>query len=99
MHAALKRSGEDMLAAAAVKAAQRTDIGTARYLLRVWEDLPPAPAPGTAPAAAGSTVVPFRDRQQQASDDLFDRAMNRARARMATDAPAVDPLVPKELAR
>ncbi|MBL1100110.1 hypothetical protein [Streptomyces coffeae] len=30
----------------------------------------------------GGSVVPFRDRQQQASDDMFDRAMARAQARM-----------------
>jgi hypothetical protein len=30
----------------------------------------------------GAAVVPFRDRQQQHTDDLFDRAMARARARM-----------------
>ncbi|MCP9205540.1 hypothetical protein [Streptomyces cucumeris] len=32
--------------------------------------------------ASGGSVVPFRDRQQQASDDMFDRAMARAQARM-----------------
>ncbi|MFC8423989.1 hypothetical protein ACFUN7_24440 [Streptomyces sp. NPDC057236] len=30
----------------------------------------------------GGAVVPFRDRQQQHTDDLFDRAMARAKARM-----------------
>ncbi|MEU1309454.1 helix-turn-helix domain-containing protein [Streptomyces cinnamoneus] len=34
------------------------------------------------PPAAGCDVVPFRDRQQQSSDDMFDRALTRARARM-----------------
>jgi hypothetical protein len=29
----------------------------------------------------GGEVVPFRDRQQQATDNLFDRAMQRANAR------------------
>ncbi|MEU1088901.1 HNH endonuclease [Streptomyces sp. NPDC005892] len=32
--------------------------------------------------ATGADVLPFRDRQQQATDDLFDRAMARAQARM-----------------
>src|SRR5690606_9369256 len=32
--------------------------------------------------ATGGAVVPFRDRQQQHTDDLFDRAMARAKARM-----------------
>lgn len=34
------------------------------------------------PRTPGADVIPFRDRQQQATDDLFDRAMARARARM-----------------
>lgn len=64
--ALLKRSGPDMLAAAAVQAAQRARNGVshARYFLRAWQALPPAPAPGTVPATApaanrGSNVVPF----------------------------------------
>ncbi|MGW4786150.1 hypothetical protein [Streptomyces sp. NPDC004230] len=32
-------------------------------------------------SATGADVIPFRDRQQQATDDLFDRAMARAQAR------------------
>ncbi|MFD7121930.1 hypothetical protein ACFWAA_33555 [Streptomyces sp. NPDC059922] len=63
----IKRSGADMLAAAAVQADQRARGGVnhARYFLRTWQALPPAPAPGTVPAAApaaparGSNVVPF----------------------------------------
>ena len=34
------------------------------------------------PATTGGAVVPFRERHQQASDDLFDRATQRARTRM-----------------
>ncbi|MFE1332063.1 hypothetical protein [Streptomyces microflavus] len=65
VHALIKRSGPDMLAAAAVQAAQRARNGVAhaRYFLRAWQALPPAPAPGTVPATAaparGSNVVPF----------------------------------------
>lgn len=67
VHALIKRSGDDMLAGAAVQAAQRARNGVAhaRYFLRAWQALPPAPAPGTIPAAAptgparGSNVVPF----------------------------------------
>ncbi|MEU5136721.1 hypothetical protein [Streptomyces californicus] len=67
VHALIKRSGADMLAAAAMQAAQRARNGVAhaRYFLRAWQALPPAPAPGTVPAAApagparGSNVVPF----------------------------------------
>ena len=62
-----KRSGLDMLATAAVQAAQRarTGVAHARYFLRTWQALPPAPAPGTVPAATpaapsrSSNVVPF----------------------------------------
>lgn len=61
-----KRSGVDMLATAAVQAAARNRRGVshARYFLRAWQSLPPAPAPGTVPAAPagparGSNVVPF----------------------------------------
>lgn len=32
--------------------------------------------------ASGGDVIPFRDRQQQATDDFFDRAMARAQSRM-----------------
>lgn len=61
-----KRSGLDMLAAAAVQAAARNRKGVshARYFLRAWQSLPPAPALGTVPAAApASNVIPL-DRAQ-----------------------------------
>ncbi|CAL9530353.1 hypothetical protein [Streptomyces sp. enrichment culture] len=60
--ALMKRSGPDMLAAAAVQAAQRARNGVshARYFLRTWQALPPAPAEGTTPPTGpGSNVVPF----------------------------------------
>lgn len=56
----IQRSGVDMLAAAAVKAAARSgDVSHARYFLSVWRDLPPAPADGTTPAA---NVIPLASR-------------------------------------
>ncbi|GGX63365.1 hypothetical protein [Streptomyces hiroshimensis] len=62
-----------------------------RYLIKVWDGTPDAPA--------GSPNAPVRlpvlDRQQQASNDLFDRAMARARARMAAAEAAPD--TPKAL--
>src|SRR5690606_22535295 len=48
-----KRSGPDMLAAAAVPAARpaRNGVSHARYFLRTWQALPPAPPEGPVPAA------------------------------------------------
>lgn len=67
----------------------RTQPRSGNYFLPAWRalpDAPTAPAPphdaGLPAAALGSDVVPLRDRQQQASDDMFDRAMARAEARM-----------------
>ncbi|AFU62178.1 DNA binding protein [Streptomyces phage SV1] len=67
VEALMKRSGPDMLAQAAVQAAARArgkGVAHARYFLRTWQALPPAPEPGTVPAAAPagparSNVVPF----------------------------------------
>jgi hypothetical protein len=87
--AMVKRSGAEMLAAVAVQATQRARNGVshARYFLRAWQALPPTPTPGTTPATPGSNVVPFAARRgpadsQQQTDDMFDRAMQRAQARM-----------------
>ncbi|MFG2650934.1 hypothetical protein [Streptomyces sp. NPDC048436] len=79
--ALMKRSGLDMLATAAVQAAARNRRGVshARYFLRTWQSLPPAPAPGTVPAAApaapASNVIPLdraqpRGRVAQSADHL-----------------------------
>ncbi|MGW7197248.1 hypothetical protein [Streptomyces chryseus] len=60
--AMLKRSGTDMLAAVAVRAAKRKDVSHARYFLRAWQSLPAAPAPGTVPAqpaGPGADVIPL----------------------------------------
>ncbi|MFE1070970.1 hypothetical protein ACFW5W_07040 [Streptomyces sp. NPDC058783] len=64
VEALAKRSGPDMLAAAAVQAARRARNGVshARYFLRTWQALPPAPAEGTTPAAPtgpGADVIPL----------------------------------------
>ncbi|MET7450656.1 hypothetical protein ABZT03_01945 [Streptomyces sp. NPDC005574] len=63
LDALMKRSGADMLASAAVRAAARRDVSHARYFLRAWNGLPPAPAAGTAPAAPaagpGADVIPL----------------------------------------
>ncbi|GAA0423716.1 hypothetical protein [Streptomyces luteireticuli] len=56
-----------------------------RYLIRVWDALPDVPA--DAPAAPPARPAAGR---QTATDDLFDRAMQRARVRMAAEDPAVD---------
>lgn len=65
LEAMVKRSGVDMLAAVAVRAAAKTEIRHARYLLRAWQSLPPAPPAGTTaptmPTGPGpaSNVIPF----------------------------------------
>jgi hypothetical protein len=79
LDAMIQRSGTDMLAAAAVRAAAKTDVSHARYFLAAWRSLPPAPAAGTTPVAprpAGPNVVPFdataprRSRAQRTADEL-----------------------------
>ncbi|WP_431999283.1 hypothetical protein [Streptomyces sioyaensis] len=92
VHAHIKRSSIDALVEFARRRWNPADPPqTARYLTRIWSDMPSLPegmptqpAP-TLPAAVGAGVVPFPDRQQQASDDLFDRAMQRAKTRMQED--------------
>lgn len=76
LDAMIQRSGLDLLAAAAVKAARKADISHARYLLRAWRNLPPAPAAGTARVAPAANVAPFdattprRTRAQRTADEL-----------------------------
>jgi hypothetical protein len=79
LDAMIQRSGVDLLAAAALKAAGKADISHARYLLRAWRSLPPKPADGTTPVIpqhAGPNVVPFdanqprRSRAQRTADEL-----------------------------
>lgn len=81
LHAMLQRSGVDMLAAEAVKVAARTSVGHARYFLRAWRDLPPAPAAGTTPVTAptgpGADVIPLtaaRPSKVQAAAAMFAAA-------------------------
>ncbi|MEU0719073.1 hypothetical protein ABZ498_18080 [Streptomyces lavendulocolor] len=77
--ALVKRSGLDMLATAAVQAAARNRRGVshARYFLRAWQSLPPAPTPGTVPAGHASNVIPLdraqpRGRVAQSADYLAE---------------------------
>lgn len=64
LDAMLRRSGVDMLAEHAVTIAARRNVSSARYFLRAWTNLPPAPAEGTVPAQptpapAGGDVIPL----------------------------------------
>ncbi|MFH8530493.1 hypothetical protein ACH4GE_18985 [Streptomyces tendae] len=82
VEALMKRSGTNMLATAAVQAAARNrkGISHARYFLRAWQSLPPAPEPGTVPAAAGTgpgadvipldPTAPRKGRVAQTTDHL-----------------------------
>ncbi|MFJ2017220.1 hypothetical protein [Streptomyces nodosus] len=77
LDAMVKRSGVDMLARHAVTLAARQRVSSARYFLRAWTNLPPAPAAGTVPAAPttgpGGNVIPL------------DRAQPRSRAAQSAD--------------
>ncbi|MFF9262024.1 hypothetical protein [Streptomyces longwoodensis] len=63
LDAMLRRSGADMLAEHAVTLAARQRVSSARYFLRAWTSLPPAPTAGTVPAAPaagpGADVIPL----------------------------------------
>ncbi|MGW7247738.1 hypothetical protein [Streptomyces decoyicus] len=94
IHALMKRSGVPALIEYAHRAATgaRTPVVSARYFLAGWQELPPLPAPddSVTPLArpnlrAVGNGWPVPDRQQQASDDMFDRAMERAKTRMQED--------------
>ncbi|MFF7295334.1 hypothetical protein [Streptomyces sp. NPDC008265] len=64
----LQRSGADMLAAVAVKAASKRDVSHARYFLRAWLNLPPAPSAGTVPPPrTGADVIPLDARRGKAA--------------------------------
>ncbi|MGW3511204.1 hypothetical protein [Streptomyces sp. NPDC000994] len=78
LDAMVKRSGVDMLAEHAVTLAARREVSHARYFLRAWQSLPPAPNAGTVPAAPvagpGADVIPLdratprKGRAAQAAD-------------------------------
>ncbi|MFJ8146947.1 hypothetical protein ACIQ6R_17995 [Streptomyces sp. NPDC096048] len=79
LDAMLKRSGADMLAEHAVTIAARQRVSSARYFLRAWTSLPPAPTAGTVPAAPtgpGADVIPLnpsaprKSRAAQSADHL-----------------------------
>jgi hypothetical protein len=80
LDAMVKRSGVDMLARHAVTLAARRDVSSARYFLRAWTTLPPAPTAGTvaaAPIAARGNVIPLdraqpRSRVAQSADYLAE---------------------------
>jgi hypothetical protein len=58
----------------------RAQPRSARYFLPAWRALPDI-ATATLPAAVGDVVPLTKPRGQQETDDLFDRAMTRARSR------------------
>lgn len=85
IHAHIKRASVDTLVAFARARWNPDDPPkTARYLTRIWSDMPSLPDRTTAPpAAVGADVVPLAvSRQQREVDDQFERQMARARARM-----------------
>jgi hypothetical protein len=79
LDAMIRRSGVDMLARHAVTLAARRDVSSARYFLRAWTSLPPAPTEGTVAAAPvarpAGNVIPLdrsqpRGRAAQSADHL-----------------------------
>jgi hypothetical protein len=79
LDAMLRRSGVEMLARHAVTLAARQTVTSARYFLRAWTSLPPAPTEGTVAAAPvarpAGNVIPLdrsqpRGRAAQSADHL-----------------------------
>jgi hypothetical protein len=88
VHAHIKRSSVEAMVAFARRRWNPADPPqTARYLTRIWSDMPSLPDGVAAlPSAVGADVLPLTaSRQQQETNDLFDRAMQRAKSRMQED--------------
>ncbi|MFI9344979.1 hypothetical protein ACIG0D_27490 [Streptomyces sp. NPDC052773] len=88
VHAHIKRSSVEAMVAFARRRWNPADPPqTARYLTRIWSDMPSLPDGVAAlPSAVGADVLPLTaSRQQQETNDLFDRAMQRAKTRMQED--------------
>jgi hypothetical protein len=82
----LDRLGLDLMVKSAVTAARtRGEPDSVIAWIGRWESLPDpqpgAPASPSLPAPLGEVVPLARSRQQQETDDLFDRAMQRAQVR------------------
>ena len=97
IEALIQRCGIPALVVSATGSWQgaRTQPRSGRYFLPAWRSLPDAMGsdePVNLPVAAGGDVIQLgppvhgsnlpANRQQQATDEMFDRAMARARARM-----------------
>ncbi|MFF4607947.1 hypothetical protein ACFY12_35070 [Streptomyces sp. NPDC001339] len=54
--ALIEKAGIEAMTDHAVKAAARTDVASARYFLRGWSELPPAPPPGTSTPPPRATI-------------------------------------------
>lgn len=77
--ALIQKAGIPAMVDHARRAAARSDVESARYFMRGWAELPPQPPPG---AERPRLRAINGDRHQQQTDDMFDRAMARAKARM-----------------
>lgn len=79
----MDRLGIDLMVRSALSAARtRGEPDSVIAWIGRWESLADPQPDAPAVLAAGSAeVVPIRDRQQRATDDMFDRAMARAKAR------------------
>lgn len=80
----MSKKGVEAMAdyAARVSASSAKPVFSARYFLPGWKELPDAAPDGTAPPQLRAVT----SRRQQETDDMFERALQRARARDAMEA-------------
>lgn len=79
----MSKKGVEAMAdyAARVSASSAKPVFSARYFLPGWKELPDAAPDGTAPPQLRAVT----SRRQQETDDMFERALQRARARDAME--------------
>lgn len=78
IHALINKHGTDRLARYAIEQCRRRDIAYGKYFLAGWRSLPAAPEPTT----DGTPQLSVVRTPPPKNEDLFDRAMARAQARM-----------------
>jgi hypothetical protein len=79
----MENKGIEAMADYAARAASSSakPVFSARYFISGWKELPDAPPDGTTPPQLRAIT----SRRQQETDDMFNRALERARARDAME--------------